>query len=143
LALAGWQLPVHAVAVADRLVANSLTVRWLVWRTRRLLARHGLDIQVSGWPLHVSAAQLGRGYGHPTVAGARAAASAAEHGLALDPTYGAKSFAALDRLPRSFRRPCFWHTFDSRGPISPAEAVPLVRHAREYSEALWPSPTSI
>jgi len=36
---------------------------------------------------------------------------AARHGVTLDPTYGAKAFAALRALPPGFRRVVFWHTF--------------------------------
>ncbi|HUK63934.1 MAG TPA: hypothetical protein VLV15_11385, partial [Dongiaceae bacterium] len=55
---------------------------------------------------------LGAGYGHPTAEGERARALAAPYGLALDPTYGAKAFAAVASLPaRGFRRVVFWHTF--------------------------------
>src|SRR6266699_3016997 len=38
---------------------------------------------------------LGEGYGHPTPEGEAAERLASEHGLTLDPTYGAKAFAFL------------------------------------------------
>jgi 1-aminocyclopropane-1-carboxylate deaminase/D-cysteine desulfhydrase-like pyridoxal-dependent ACC family enzyme len=56
--------------------------------------------------------RLGRGYGHPTPAGEQATRLAAGHGIALDPTYGAKAFAAVPELThRGYRRIVFWHTF--------------------------------
>jgi 1-aminocyclopropane-1-carboxylate deaminase/D-cysteine desulfhydrase-like pyridoxal-dependent ACC family enzyme len=50
---------------------------------------------------------LGAGYGHPSPAGERARLLVAEHGLRLDPTYGAKAFAAIPAM----QRVVFWHTF--------------------------------
>ena len=55
---------------------------------------------------------LGAGYGHPSPAGERARLIAAEHGLRLDPTYGAKAFAVLLQLATgNVQRMVFWHTF--------------------------------
>jgi 1-aminocyclopropane-1-carboxylate deaminase/D-cysteine desulfhydrase-like pyridoxal-dependent ACC family enzyme len=55
---------------------------------------------------------IGAGYGHPTAGGDAARALAATHGLALEPTYGAKAFAVLPTLAtHGFRRVVFWHTF--------------------------------
>ncbi|MEP6574128.1 MAG: pyridoxal-phosphate dependent enzyme [Gemmatimonadota bacterium] len=143
LSLAGWRTPVVAVVVADRVVANSLTVGWLAWRARRLLARHGLAVPVPLGPLHVVQGLLGRGYGHPTPAAMRASVAAARQGLHVDQTYGAKTFAVLEALQGSFRRPCFWHTFDSRGTLDPPEEPALLQRAREYAEVLWPNRKSI
>jgi 1-aminocyclopropane-1-carboxylate deaminase/D-cysteine desulfhydrase-like pyridoxal-dependent ACC family enzyme len=50
---------------------------------------------------------LGAGYGHPSPVGERARLIAAEHGLRLDPTYGAKAFAAIPVM----QRVVFWNTF--------------------------------
>jgi 1-aminocyclopropane-1-carboxylate deaminase/D-cysteine desulfhydrase-like pyridoxal-dependent ACC family enzyme len=55
---------------------------------------------------------MGRGYGYPTAAGESARQLAAAHGVALDPTYGAKAFGAVAPLAAGgFRRIVFWHTF--------------------------------
>src|SRR6266513_5111863 len=55
---------------------------------------------------------LGSGYGHPTPEGETAARLASQHGLILDPTYGAKAFAfLLQRATCNVRRVVFWHTF--------------------------------
>jgi hypothetical protein len=54
---------------------------------------------------------IGAGYGHPTAFGEDARALAAAHGLTLEPTYGAKAFAALTSAARGYRRVVFWHTF--------------------------------
>jgi hypothetical protein len=55
---------------------------------------------------------IGAGYGHPSARGQVARGLAAAHGLTLEPTYGAKAFAALPALAAGgFRRVVFWHTF--------------------------------
>jgi len=54
---------------------------------------------------------MGKGYGHPTPDGERAAELAAEHGLRLDPTYGAKAFSYFLKAGEGARRAIFWHTF--------------------------------
>lgn len=62
---------------------------------------------------------LGEGYGHPTPEGASAIARAAAHGLALDPTYTAKAFAAaLDRARAARGATLYWHTL-SAAPMAP------------------------
>jgi len=113
IAWLGWSTRVIAVRVAPRLVANR-------WRTLRLARRaaHLLEAQDRQFRIPHSAFRiavvdgLGQGYGHPTPAGERARALAAEHGLRLDPTYGAKAFAALMQLATGNRqRAVFWHTF--------------------------------
>lgn len=108
----GWSTEVIAVRVASRVVANR-------WRTRRL-ARHAaallrqkeIEFAVPRSVIRVRVVDaLGKGYGHPTPEGERARALAAEHGLRLDPTYGAKAFSVM--LSPTYRAPrtIFWHTF--------------------------------
>jgi len=66
---------------------------------------------------------LGSGYGHPTPEGETAARLASQHGLILDPTYGAKAFAfLLQRATCNVRRVVFWHTFAV--PVPQPERVP-------------------
>jgi hypothetical protein len=57
-------------------------------------------------------------------------------------TYGAKAWAVLSGLAGSFRRVCFWHTFDPRLAPQLTREHPVVREARGYAEAKWPPPTS-
>jgi 1-aminocyclopropane-1-carboxylate deaminase/D-cysteine desulfhydrase-like pyridoxal-dependent ACC family enzyme len=64
---------------------------------------------------------LGGGYAHPTEAGAEATERAREHlGIALDPTYTAKTFAsALWHVrARRYERVLYWHTLSS-APMEP------------------------
>jgi D-cysteine desulfhydrase len=110
VAALAWPTRVVGVRVAPRLVANAWRTRRLADAARRLLAGLGVPLPPPRTAEIVDG--LGRGYGWPTPAGDRAQRLAAEHGLTLDPTYGAKAFAALMQ-PASgdVQRVVFWHTF--------------------------------
>jgi len=111
MATLGWPTPVVAVRVAPRIIANRWRIARLARAAQRLLERHDIPLTADLSPLTILDG-LGRGYGYPTAAGESARALAAEHGLVLDPTYGAKAFAALPECARrGFRRVVFWHTF--------------------------------
>lgn len=104
-----WPTRVVGVRVASLLVANRGHVMRLARGARRLVAPF-TPVAEPGSPLVING--LGRGYGHPSAAGEAARHEARTHGLALDSTYGAKTFAALpDVTRRGFRRVVFWHTF--------------------------------
>lgn len=108
----GWPTRVVGVQVAPRIVANGWRVARLAHGAERLLARHGVELNGGRRGTLLILSGIGRGYGHPTPEGERARALAATHGLFLDPTYGAKTFAVLPTLvERGFRRVVFWHTF--------------------------------
>jgi D-cysteine desulfhydrase len=110
VATLGWATRVIAVRVAPRLVANAWRTRRLAGGARRILARLGVALPTPGTLDIVDG--LGDGYGHPTPEGERAQALAREHGLTLDPTYGAKAFAVLLRRGTgNVQRVVFWHTF--------------------------------
>jgi D-cysteine desulfhydrase len=111
--LAGWRTAiVVAVRVADAVVTN-----------RALLAAHAVGtfslLAMGGWAPHhgniaIERRYLGDGYGHPTPAGDRAVRVGESFGLALEPTYTAKAFAAaLDRW-RDGRRVVFVQTYAGR-----------------------------
>jgi len=113
MAALGWPTRVVAVRVAPAIVANRWRTTWLAHAARRLLARHGIRIPhaASRIPL-VLVDGLGKGYGHPSPQGEAARRLASQHGLALDPTYGAKAFAfLLQRAACEVQRVVFWHTF--------------------------------
>ncbi len=103
----GWPTRVVAVRVAPRLVANRWRVLRLASGAQRLLANNALSIRNPQSAIVEVMDGLGAGYGHPTPAGERARELAAQHGLRLDPTYGAKAFAVLPGM----QRVVFWHTF--------------------------------
>jgi D-cysteine desulfhydrase len=109
----GWNTQVVGVRVASRIAAN----RWRTLRLARgaaaLLRRAGVDFNVARAAIRVRVVDaLGRGYGHPSQEGERARALAAEHGVNLDPTYGAKAFSFfVQRADVTVKRAVFWHTF--------------------------------
>src|SRR5437867_1214062 len=81
---------------------------------RRIASRRaGIEFAVSRAAIRVRVvAAMGQGYGHPTVEGERATRLAAEHGLQLDPTYGAKAFSVfVQRADLNVKRAVFWTTF--------------------------------
>src|SRR6266446_2675698 len=90
----GWSTEVVAVRIAPRIVANRWRTLRLARKTAALLRQAGVELRVphSGVRVRVVDA-MGEGYGHPTLEGERARALAAEHGIKLDPTYGAKAFS--------------------------------------------------
>jgi D-cysteine desulfhydrase len=104
----GWPTRVVAVRVAPRLVANRWRVTLLARRAARILEAADRQFRVPHSAFRIEVVDgLGAGYGHPSPAGERARLTAAVHGLRLDPTYGAKAFAAIPAK----QRVVFWHTF--------------------------------
>ena len=121
VAALGWPTRVVGIRVAPRLVANGWRTMRLARAARRLLARHGLPLPAPRSPEVVDG--LGQGYGHPTPDGEAAARLASQHGLTLDPTYGAKAFGfLLNRGTCNVQRVVFWHTFAV--PLPQAEPAP-------------------
>ncbi|HYL56395.1 MAG TPA: pyridoxal-phosphate dependent enzyme [Gemmatimonadales bacterium] len=120
VATLGWPTRVVGVRVAPALVANRYRALWLAHGARRLLATKGVPLPAPRSLVIVDG--LGRGYGWPTADGETARELAAEHGVALDPTYGAKAFAVLmRRAAGNVQRAVFWHTFAVPNPtLEPA-----------------------
>ncbi|HEU5261073.1 MAG TPA: pyridoxal-phosphate dependent enzyme [Gemmatimonadales bacterium] len=119
VAALGWATQVVGVRVAPAVVANRWRTQRLAQRARRLLAHRQVTLPAPRSPVVVDG--LGPGYGYPTAQGEAARRLAAEHGLVLDPTYGAKAFAfLLQRATNDVQRVVFWHTFafPSRPPES-------------------------
>jgi D-cysteine desulfhydrase len=108
----GWSTEVVAVRVAPRLVANRWRTLRLARKTAALIRRVGIELGVPRSAIRVRVVDaMGKGYGHPTPEGERARALAAESGVRLDPTYGAKAFGFLQRADVNVQRVVFWHTF--------------------------------
>ena len=108
----GWPTDVIAVRVASRVVANRSRTLRLARRAAGLVRQSGLEFGVPRSALRVRVVDaLGKGYGHPTPEGERASALAGEHGLRLDPTYGAKAFSVMMSPTYHAPRTVFWHTF--------------------------------
>jgi D-cysteine desulfhydrase len=141
--LAGWSVDICAVRVTDPWFANRRRVLTLARNTMRLLGATGARVSEGRAVLRIVGDQLGAGYGHPTAEASRARGMLAEAGITADLSYGAKAGAALAPLAASFRRLCFWHTFDARLTPQPDREHHLLRQARGYAETLWPLPKSI
>jgi D-cysteine desulfhydrase len=122
IASLGWPTRVIGVRVAPGLIANRWRTLRLARGAKRLLARHGIALPQPTARLRMEVVDgLGDGYGHPTGEGESARRLAAQHGLVLDPTYGAKAFAHIvGRATCDMQRPIFWHTFG----MPPTELAP-------------------
>lgn len=138
--VAGLAIGVAMTDVADRVVgvrivpwaiANTWTLSRLVEGATRLLADHGApvpDARAAVDRVDLVGDYFGAGYGHPTDEGDRAAAWFETRGLVLDPTYTAKTAAALlDHLAEAGTGVhLYWHTLSAvaPGPPSPQAALP-------------------
>jgi D-cysteine desulfhydrase len=88
----------RVVGVNDQLRLDGRVIARLARRTVALLERRGArlgPLRLEPGMLDLTPDQIGVGYGHPTEAAGRAAALAADDGLALDPVYTAKAMAGL------------------------------------------------
>jgi D-cysteine desulfhydrase len=119
LAWAGLRVPIVATRITSRLVTNERVLRRLVSGTVTRLRDAGADVPAAADALPLVTLhhdQVGTGYGHETDAGLAAAAAFAEAGLQLDPTYTAKSAAALLGDVGADGPSLFWHTLSSHVP---------------------------
>lgn len=120
LRLARVNTHVQVVSAVEPLLFNRVT---LAAKLRSVLRElHACGVAAEGLAKHSSSAgvtwsidhgHLGRSYGAPTPEGGAISQLAAEHGIALDPTYTAKCVAGLRASDR--RGPAvFWHTHASQ-----------------------------
>jgi 1-aminocyclopropane-1-carboxylate deaminase/D-cysteine desulfhydrase-like pyridoxal-dependent ACC family enzyme len=118
LAIAEMPIPVVAVRVVPRVVANRARVRRLIGRTARRIER--LTSEVVPRPraehLRIEHGYFGGAYGRVTPAGAAVARLCeTETGIGIDPTYGAKALAAAVALAHAQGgTTLFWLSFDAR-----------------------------
>lgn len=129
LVRAGLPTRVVGVRIVEPILTGKLRVASLAMAAMR---RAGAEMEPRSLlnQLEVDGRWLGGGYGHSTPAGERATALADERGLALDPTYTAKAFAAaLDIVNRGrHRRVLYWHT------LSSAPLAPLLENAQAEAD---------
>jgi D-cysteine desulfhydrase len=113
IARLGWSTRIIGVRVAPRLVANRWRTLRLARKAASLIRGAGIEFSVPRSSIRVEVVDgMGPGYGHPTPEGEAARSLALEHGVRLDPTYGAKAFGFfLRRTTHDARRTVFWHTF--------------------------------
>ena len=112
VAALGWSTRLLAVRVAPWIAANRWRTLRLARRAAALLDRAGIE-RVPRAAIRVQVVNaLGAGYGYPTPEGERARRLASEHGVRLEPTYGAKAFSVFFQKKKyNLRRTVFWHTF--------------------------------
>ena len=81
--------------------------------------------------VHITNDFFGNGYGSPSAEGERAKALFARDGIELDPTYTAKSAAAIGSVAREYQASSvlYWHTLSSA-------PLPSVEQAQGLSAAL-------
>ncbi len=132
--VAGLAVGLEAAGLASRVVAVAVSspvfvLEGLMARlVRRTARRAAVDAAGALARVRVEGGFLGAGYGHATPQGELATARAAEVGLALDPTYTAKAFAAalaeIARLEAAGepRTVLYWHTLSS-APMAPLLAT--------------------
>jgi 1-aminocyclopropane-1-carboxylate deaminase/D-cysteine desulfhydrase-like pyridoxal-dependent ACC family enzyme len=127
LAMTSLKTRVLGVMVAPPTAVVGGLTRWLVRRCHR--AAGGTTPRDALGRLDLCVDYMGKGYGEPTAAGDHAEEWAASVGLALDPTYTAKAFAAtLDRVESGRHATVlYWHTLSSApmGPLLGTATVPV------------------
>lgn len=133
-AIAGLDVTVHAVRVAEPLWSNRPMVTALARSTARLLRAHGdvPDLHMSRLRLHRR--WLGTGYGHPTPAAGWAAEFAARHGLHVEPTYTSKTLAAATAIATAAHpEPVLWVATANSWPLEEVAGgeVPSIPSALE------------
>jgi 1-aminocyclopropane-1-carboxylate deaminase/D-cysteine desulfhydrase-like pyridoxal-dependent ACC family enzyme len=109
---------VLAVRIVPATIANVWTLSRLAEGALRLLAGAGVrvpDVRAVVDRVELVGDYYGRGYGHPTDEGARATEWFARHGVTLDPSYTAKTAAAvLERLTAGpAATVLYWHTLSA------------------------------
>ena len=108
LGMAGLSTRLHAVRVVDRPFAN----RSIVLGLARSVARR-LEVQVDPGSLQVWHDEFGGGYGVETATGRAAMEAGVAAGLAVEPTYTAKTLSAALRHRGEGRVVCFLDSLSS------------------------------
>ncbi|MEJ2677675.1 MAG: pyridoxal-phosphate dependent enzyme [Gemmatimonadota bacterium] len=126
-ALSGLEARVVGVKIVPDYVASLRALRRLVRATLAVLAGAGATDLPSTDDIigrvELKGGYLGQGYGRPTAAGEAALERFSDLGLGLDPTYTAKTAAAvLDALASTPGVHLFWHTLSAAMPVVPQRA---------------------
>lgn len=110
-----------AHGIEARVVGVMVAIPWAIPRVRaavlasRVSRANGSSVCVGPRDVELIGDQLGAGYGARTSAGDEATALFSEDGIELDPTYTAKTAAAVIALARrrAVKRALYWHTLSS------------------------------
>jgi 1-aminocyclopropane-1-carboxylate deaminase/D-cysteine desulfhydrase-like pyridoxal-dependent ACC family enzyme len=121
--IAGLTDRVRAIRIVPSTIANTWTLSRLVEGAIRVLADAGAtvpDARTVVDRVELIGDYLGRGYGHPIDAGERATEWFGVRGLDLEPTYTAKTGAAvLDHMATASGPHLYWHTLSAADPGLP------------------------
>jgi D-cysteine desulfhydrase len=136
--IADLDVRLAGVRVVEWYLANGVTISRLANKTTRLLdappgrrySRHDIDL-MTGY--------LGSGYAEPTEAGRRVQDIAAEYGLTLDPTYTAKTIAAIAG-EFDDETVLYWHTLGENRPPMLSTREAIERLPDEYRKFLDSQP---
>ena len=127
---AGLDTRVVGVRVAGRYAANRFLMARLANRTAELV---GERADYTRADITVLDGYLGPGYAEPTRQGRRVSTVAARYGLGLDPTYTAKTVAAIAG-EFDDETVLYWHTLSSRRPEMLSAEQTLDRLPDEYRQ---------
>lgn len=119
LLLAGLDVPIRAVAVVEALLTNRRTLRAHARAVAAELAVLGIHVdgEKAVERIEIVTTSLGRGYGYATNESLAATRESRALGLALEPVYTGKAWAALtqDLADGKTQRPLFWCTVHAPG----------------------------
>ncbi len=131
LRAAGLRTRVVSILVTHLLPPSRRRLSRLANAAVRVMRRHGEalpDLRIAADEVEIERSHLGGGYGVPTESGETATRMARElEGIALEPTYTAKAFAAFVAAARSGRygeHLLFWNTFSSIDPRNGIDRLP-------------------
>jgi 1-aminocyclopropane-1-carboxylate deaminase/D-cysteine desulfhydrase-like pyridoxal-dependent ACC family enzyme len=117
LAMADCRIPIEAVRITSRLVAHERALSQLVSGAAAILRGAGVAVPDDAASLvEITHDHIGRGYGRETDEGREASRIFADAGLHLEPTYTAKTAAALLASPAGGPPPLFLHTLSRAMP---------------------------
>lgn len=120
LGMAGVKAEVRAVSTVERVFASARLVRRVIEGAARFLNEHGVACTAAqALPVRLLRSQLGRGYGIPSAQSIAAVEVLRSEGVASEPVYTGKAFAALlaDAAAHKLgKRVLFWSTL-RRGPL--------------------------
>ena len=129
LAIAGMETTLSCAAVAPRVVANRRRILSIAAKCARFIER-GTGTKVprpDPRRIVIDRTQYGGAYGRPTTEGRDAARWLLDAaGIAIDPTYSAKAFAAAMANAANEGSPVptlFWLTYDARACVAAVERV--------------------
>lgn len=145
LALAGVPCRIRAVLAVEPWLASAARLRSLQRALGQTLARILGELPPPPCPIDVDASQVGRGYAIATAASLQAVELLGRQGIAIEPHYTGKAFAALlQHRPSQSERLLFWNTVRRPDPLPSApdwqKRLPPSWRAKLAEPAQLPNP---